>query len=98
MRRPFCCNIGAGSRPVDRSVTDLWPDGLQATRDFEGTRYAFLGVEASLSAMTIARTNQRLCVELDGRMLDDSTILNWSSSGRTASILALAWTTSGACS
>ena len=58
---------------VDRSVTDLWLDGL-ATRDFEGTLRAFLGAEAPLSAATIARTNQRLCVELDAwntRRLDD---------------------------
>ncbi|HEY9084786.1 MAG TPA: IS256 family transposase [Candidatus Tyrphobacter sp.] len=49
---------------VDRSVTDLWLDGL-ATRDFEGTLRAFLGAEAPLSAATIARTNQRLCADLD---------------------------------
>lgn len=58
---------------VDRSITELWLDGL-ATRDFEGTLRAFLGADAPLSAATIARTNQRLCAELDAwnaRRLDD---------------------------
>lgn len=49
---------------VDRSLTDLWLDGL-ATRDFEGTLRAFLGADAPLSAATITRTNQLLCKELD---------------------------------
>lgn len=49
---------------VDHSVTELWLDGL-ATRDFEGTLRAFLGADAPLSAATIARTNQRLCADLD---------------------------------
>ncbi len=58
---------------VDRAITDLWLDGL-ATRDFEGTLRAFVGAEAPLSAATIARTNQRLCAELDAwnaRRLDE---------------------------
>ena len=49
---------------VDRSLTDLWLEGL-ATRDFEGTLRAFLGADAPLSAATITRTNQLLCKELD---------------------------------
>ena len=58
---------------VDRSVTDMWLDGL-ATRDFEGTLRAFLGADAPLSAATITRTNQLLCKALDAwnaRRLDD---------------------------
>ena len=58
---------------VDQSVTELWLDGL-ATRDFEGTLRAFLGADAPLSAATIARTNQRLCTDLEAwnvRRLDD---------------------------
>jgi hypothetical protein len=31
---------------VDKSITDLWLDGL-ATRDFEGTLRAFLGTEGA---------------------------------------------------
>ncbi|HET6895179.1 MAG TPA: IS256 family transposase [Candidatus Baltobacteraceae bacterium] len=49
---------------VDRSLTDLWLDGL-ATRDFEGTLRAFLGANAPLSAATITRANQRLCKDFD---------------------------------
>ena len=78
-------------------MTDLWLDGL-ATRDFEGTLRAFLGAEAPLSAATIARTNQRLCVELDAwnaRRLDDlELVFVWAD----GVYLALALTTSGACS
>jgi transposase-like protein len=58
---------------VDRSLTDMWLDGL-ATRDFEGTLRAFLGADAPLSAATITRTNQLLCKALDAwnaRRLDD---------------------------
>jgi hypothetical protein len=47
---------------VDRSVTELWLEGL-STRDFEGTLRAFLGVEAPLSAATITRTNRRLLAD-----------------------------------
>jgi len=47
---------------VDRSVTELWLDGL-ATRDFEGTLRAFLGAEAPLSAATIMRTNRQLLAD-----------------------------------
>jgi len=58
---------------VDRSVTELWLDGL-ATRDFEGTLRAFLGSEAPLSAATITRTNRRLLADFttwNERRLDD---------------------------
>ncbi len=47
---------------VDRSVIELWLDGL-ATRDFEGTLRAFLGAEAPLSAATIMRTNRQLLAD-----------------------------------
>jgi putative transposase len=58
---------------VDKSITDLWLDGL-ATRDFEGTLRAFLGSEAPLSAATITRTNRRLLADFTAwneRRLDD---------------------------
>lgn len=58
---------------VDRSLTDLWLDGL-ATRDFEGTLRAFVGADAPLSAATITRVNQQLCREFEtwnARRLDD---------------------------
>jgi len=62
---------------VDRSLTDLWLDGL-ATRDFEDTLRAFLGADAPLSAATITRTNQVLCKEFDAwnrRRLDNVEIV-----------------------
>ncbi len=58
---------------VDKSLTDLWLDGL-ATRDFEGTLRAFLGADAPLSAATITRTNKQLLADFaawDARRLDD---------------------------
>jgi transposase-like protein len=60
-------------RSVDRSITELWLDGL-ATRDFEGTLRAFLGADAPLSAATISRTNKQLLVDFTAwneRRLDD---------------------------
>ena len=82
---------------VDRSVTDLWLDGL-ATRDFEGTLRAFLAPKRR-SRLRRSRGPISACASSSMHgMLDDSTILNSSSFGLTACILALALTTSGACS
>jgi transposase-like protein len=65
---------------VDRSVTDLWLDGL-ATRDFEGTLRAFLGAEAPLSAATITRTNRRLLADYtawnERRLEDLDLVFTW---------------------
>ena len=65
---------------VDRSLTDLWLEGL-ATRDFEGTLRAFLGADAPLSAATITRTNQLLCKEFDAwnarRLEDLELVFTW---------------------
>jgi putative transposase len=65
---------------VDRSVTDLWLDGL-ATRDFEGTLRAFLGAEAPLSAATVTRTNRRLLAEYttwnERRLEDLDLVFTW---------------------
>ena len=65
---------------VDRNLTQMWLDGM-ATRDFEGTLRLFLGADAPLSAATIARTNQRLCKELDAwsarRLEDLELVFTW---------------------
>ena len=65
---------------VDRSVTELWLDGL-ATRDFEGTLRAFLGAEAPLSAATITRTNRRLLADYtawnERRLEDLDLVFTW---------------------
>ncbi len=67
-------------RDVDASLTELWLDGL-ATRDFEGTLRAFLGVDAPLSAATITRVNRQLAGDFTAwkarRLEDLDLVFTW---------------------
>ncbi len=81
---------------VDRSITELWLDGL-ATRDFEGTLRAFWVLTRRSPLQRLhARTSACARTLMPGTRVA-SMIWNWSLCGRMASIWVPVPTTSAAC-